>query len=64
MSKKEKQLTKHCIVLCEDSKKAMEKIKRAAVENGNFRASYSMVVRWALLKALNDGSWEELYHIF
>ncbi len=64
MSKKTKQLTKHCIVLCEDSEKAMEKIKLSAVEHGNFRASYSMVVRWALLKALNEGNWEELYHIF
>lgn len=55
-----RQLRKHCVVLDQDSRDVLEKVCADLKQKGNFRASYSQIIRYCLVTMNNKGNWNGL----
>ena len=59
-----RRLRKHCVVLDANSRAILEAARADLKAKGNFRISYSQIIRYCLLKIYEQGNWEGLDHIF
>lgn len=57
-------LKKHCVVLDDDSRDILEIVLADLKHKGNFRASYSQIIRYSLFKMNEKGNWNGLEFIF
>jgi hypothetical protein len=58
-----RKLRKHCVVLDQDSRDILEEVLTDLKNKGNFRASYSQIIRYCLVSMHEKGNWNGLEYI-
>lgn len=56
-------LRKHCVVLDQNSRDILEEVRADLKKKGNFRASYSQIIRYCLVSMNEKGNWNGLEFI-